>query len=251
MNKVWERLEAHYDAATKKYGENAVLGVFLYGSQNYNCHTDASDVDTKCILIPNLNILACHPYEVKHLSVDEEICECMSIQHMVANWKKQNINFVEIMFTPYCLINPLYQETWNSFMNIFAERVARYDVYKAILSMANQALHTYKQNPNDFKKQMNMMRIRASLHRIVCPNVSYWNCIHFSDECGDTLREIRKSGTDLVELFEALDDLGDFIDKAHYYKPDLAEQAFLDSQLEEFIVNLIRDRLVHEGFRLI
>jgi hypothetical protein len=90
MNRVWE----HYHRAIAHYGIENVLGVFLYGSQNYNCDIEGSDVDTKCILVPDLYHLALHPLKTTHLNiyVDDtgvpEVCECMTIQHMVANWKK-------------------------------------------------------------------------------------------------------------------------------------------------------------------
>ena len=147
MADIYERLRAHYEVACRHFGEEAVLGVFLYGSQNYNTDTEASDVDTKCILVPDLRTLACHPYSVKHLNVDGEVCECMSIQHMVENWKKQNINFVEIMFTPHCIISNRYNKIWRDFIDAHKEEVARYDIKRAILSMANQSwylrlLHT-------------------------------------------------------------------------------------------------------------
>ena len=39
------------------FNENQILGVFLYGSQNYGLATKNSDVDTKVILIPTLEDL--------------------------------------------------------------------------------------------------------------------------------------------------------------------------------------------------
>lgn len=152
MTNVQERLAAHYAKACEHYGEENILGVFLYGSWNYGTNLPDSDVDTKCILIPDLYHLAIKPYEVKHLHVDDEVCECMTIQHMVDNWKKQNINFLEIMYTGYYIVNTKFIPEWFDFIAEWREALAHYDVKKAILSMGNQALHTYKQDPTDFKK---------------------------------------------------------------------------------------------------
>ena len=52
-----ERVRKHYNMVIEKYGEDNVLGVFLYGSQNYHTDTKDSDVDTKAILIPTLEDL--------------------------------------------------------------------------------------------------------------------------------------------------------------------------------------------------
>lgn len=246
---IFNRLYKHYDTALAKYGNDAVLGVFLYGSQNYNTDLENSDVDTKCILIPNIRALACHPYEVKHLVVDDEICECMPIQHMVANWKKQNINFVEIMFTPYFILNPLYEGLWHDFVGSkLRDEVARYDIKKAILSMANQALHTYRQDPSDFKKQMNMTRIQASLLRITDSSMNYWNCIHFEDEVAKELREIRANGCPEEVLRDRLKNLQYYIDHVGDYVIDKVRQSAIDMALDDLIIAFIKRREYYETF---
>jgi hypothetical protein len=241
---IWDRLEAHYKRACSHYGEENILGVFLYGSQNYNTHTENSDVDTKCILIPDLYHLACKPYDTNHLSVDSEICECMTIQHMVANWKKQNINFVEIMFTPYCIINAKFEQAWDNFLNFYREKIARYDVKKAILSMGHQALHTYKQDPSDFKKQMNMLRIRASLLRLIDGGFDYWRIIHMDDETAAEWRLVREFGATNEQIGDAKADLLYFIEMADNYSTPELEKDKLDILLDNFIMELIAHRLL-------
>jgi len=119
--RIMKRVAAHYNRAIQHYGVENVLGVFLYGSQNYECDLETSDVDTKCILLPDLYHLAIKPYETKHLHIprdvegEYEVCECMTIQHMCANWKKQNPNFLEILFTEFFIVNPAYARQWDNF----------------------------------------------------------------------------------------------------------------------------------------
>ena len=52
-----EKLELHKKEVLKYYPEDQLLGVFLYGSQNYGINTETSDVDTKAILIPTFKEL--------------------------------------------------------------------------------------------------------------------------------------------------------------------------------------------------
>lgn len=243
---VMARVKKHYDSAVRRYGEEAVLGVFLYGSWNYNTNTSDSDVDTKCILIPNIYHLAIKPYEVKHLHVwpdseekDFEVCECMSIMHMAANWKKQNINFLEIMFTPYCIINPLYKDFWEKrFSMEDREKVARYDLRQAIHSMAHQALHTIQQNPEDPKKHMNAMRISYTLARILDTDMPYWECLQ-QQEVVKSLRFKAPDPVvtqDLIQVFNYyLDHLDDYIGKGSW-KPGV------DHILERLILEAIQVR---------
>ena len=42
----------HYKHVCSHYNEDHILGVFLYGSQNYALDNGDSDVDTKAIYIP-------------------------------------------------------------------------------------------------------------------------------------------------------------------------------------------------------
>ena len=240
MTDVKLRLEKHYNRAIEHYGEHAVLGVFLYGSWNYNTNTPDSDVDTKCILIPNLYDLAIKPLEVKHLHIDDEVCECMSIMHMVANWKKQNINFVEIMFTDYCIVNPMYQELWYGYFNKDRrEMIARYDLRQAIHSMVHQAIHTIKQDPTDPKKIMNGLRIIRTLDALLNSQAGYKECIWMRED----VREHRYHAPDadfvdllLVALEGELETLDD-------YAPNEDIKEVVNCFLDSFILDLIKYRM--------
>lgn len=241
MTDVMARVNKHYTAAINHYGAEAVLGVFLYGSWNYNTNTPDSDVDTKCILIPDLYSLAIKPYEVKHLHIDDEVCECMTIMHMVANWKKQNINFVEIMFTDYCIINPLYEEVWNVFFSKGnRELVARYDLRQAIHSMVHQAIHTIKQDPTCPKKIMNGARIANTLDNLLdSPNMSYRDCIWMRDE----VRALRFRASQESEVKLLLFVLEDYLESIDDYKADPKKKEAIDNYLDDLIITLIQHRM--------
>lgn len=242
MTDVMARVNKHYTTAIDHYGKETVLGVFAYGSWNYNTNTPDSDVDTKCILIPNLYSLAIKPYEVKHLHIDDEVCECMTIMHMVNNWKKQNINFVEVMFTDYCIINPLYREIWEEVFPLAdREKVARYDLRQAIHSMVHQAIHTIKQDPTCPKKIMNGVRIANTLDNLLeNPNMSYRDCIWMRDE----VRELRftiPQESEVKLLLFALE--GYYLEKTGGYKTDPKKKEVIDSYLNDLIITLIQYRM--------
>lgn len=252
MTNVQERLDAHYKKACEHYAEENILGVFLYGSWNYGTNLPGSDVDTKCILIPDLYNLAIKPYEVKHLDVDGEVCECMTIQHMVENWKKQNINFLEILYTPHFIINPKFYLEWEDFVGEWREALAHYDVKKAILSMGNQALHTYKQDPTNFKKQMNTYRIHLSLFNLITGD-DYWDCIHFEGSQQIQLQIIRHQGCPSRSMNHALEWLHRWVDDAEgiaerfYKKFGSYSKTAIDEACNDFILSLIRKQLIWSG----
>ena len=225
--------------AVEHFGEDAVLGVFCYGSWNYNTALENSDVDTKCILIPNLYSLAIKPYEVKHLHIDDEVCECMSIMHMVANWKKQNINFVEVMFTDYCIINPLYQEVWYGYFSTeMRERVARYDITAAVKSMSHQALHTMHQDPTDFKKLMNTARIANTLANLVTNRDKSYKDIIWQNE---NIRGIRTLKTPIPSNF--IGDMEIYFESMIEHADDWGTTPWEKQALDEFLENFILDTI--------
>ena len=51
--KVQDEIQKHYDKLVE-LGYN-VVGVFLYGSQNYELDYEGSDIDSKAIVLPTLN----------------------------------------------------------------------------------------------------------------------------------------------------------------------------------------------------
>jgi hypothetical protein len=243
MMRVWE----HYHRAIAHYGEENVLGVFLYGSQNYNCDIESSDVDTKCILVPDLYHLALHPYKTTHLHIyadgadQPEVCECMTIQHMVANWKKQNPNFLEIMFTQFCAINPMYFDEWAKFLikEGYREEIARYDVRAGVLSIAHQAIHTINQDPMNGKKIGNGARL-CDLLVDYSAGINYNTCLKC--DCAEMIKEFKAGTREVLPEHAGLliERLEKFIDCSDQYPGPRRE---LDVPLDNFMMNLFRIRL--------
>lgn len=246
--RIMERVFTHYGKAIEHYGSDNVLGVFLYGSQNYNCDLETSDVDTKCILISDLYHLAINPYKTNHLHLyvddreEPEVCECMTIQHMVANWKKQNPNFLEIMFTPFFIINPIYREEWDNFLvkEGYREYIARYDVRGGVLSIAHQAINTIHKNPMNGKNIGNAVRLVRLLENYTV-GVDYAHCISWQVD-SVMIREFKAGKREVLPEHAnlLLARLEEFIDNAATYPGPCRE---LDTPLNNFIVRLHEIRL--------
>ena len=177
---IWKKLENHKQKVIDEYGEENVLGVFLYGSQNYNLDTPDSDVDTKAIIIPTFHDL-CHATPVSkeiHFKNGEH-CEFKDIREIVKMFKKQNINFLEILYTQYYWVNPKYEVLWYEFFICHRESIAHYDPQKALSSICGQALHTIKQNPTNGKKIANSLRLIDFLEKYLT-GFNYKDCIVLS-----------------------------------------------------------------------
>lgn len=120
-----------------------VVGVFLQGSQNYSLDTELSDIDTKAIVLPKFEdfLLLSQPVSMTlEIGEKKEHIDVKDIRIMFETFAKANVNFLEILFTKYKLINKKYAAL---FAPLFARRedIAFYDkksLYNSIAGMALQ-----------------------------------------------------------------------------------------------------------------
>lgn len=141
---VQQKLLEHYNAAVELYGADMILGVWLQGSQNYKLDYDGSDVDTKCIIIPSLDDIALNrkPVSTTHIMADESHLDAKDLRLYFDCFRKQNVNFVEILFTDYAIVNQDYLEEWNT-LRFNREAIARMCEYKAVKSMKGISMEKY------------------------------------------------------------------------------------------------------------
>jgi hypothetical protein len=143
MDKIQNRIQEHYDIVAGRGHE--VVGVFLQGSQNYNLHYDGSDIDSKAILLPKFNdfVLNKSPISTTSVLENNEHIDLKDIRLMFDCFRKQNINFVEILFTQYKVLNPKYADLFQSVVDT-RELIARYNNYASVNCMAGMSLEKYK-----------------------------------------------------------------------------------------------------------
>lgn len=106
----------HADEVIRKYGESRFMFCGLYGSQNYDLDTENSDVDTKAIVLPTIHELmhykkVSHTFDVREN--EEGQCDVKHIQLMFENFMKQNINFLELLYTPYYVVADSFRDLWG------------------------------------------------------------------------------------------------------------------------------------------
>ena len=140
--KVQEEIQKHYDKLVE-LGYN-VVGVFLYGSQNYELDYEGSDVDSKAIVLPTLNdiVLNKQPISTTVDMGDNCLCDVKDIRKMFECFKKQNINFIELLFTQYYVLNDEYKDLYQPMLDN-NELIARYNNYASLNCMSGMALEKY------------------------------------------------------------------------------------------------------------
>lgn len=110
-----------------------VLGVFLQGSQNYHLDYEGSDIDTKVIIIPSFEDFCLNkkPVSTTLILPSNEHIDLKDIRLMHECFRKQNINFLEILFTEYKYLNPKYADIYQEMFDN-AEKIAHYNNYAAV-----------------------------------------------------------------------------------------------------------------------
>ena len=239
MNNIYERLGLHYDTVCEEYGEENVMGVFLYGSQNYGINIPTSDVDTKAILIPNINkICAQEKWESKELLVDEEHCEVKDIREMRNMWFKQNMNFLEILFTKYYIVNDKYKEDWKNIKQ-YAEEISKIDLKKMYKSVMGQITGTLRSGIST-KKIANALRLLRAID-IVGQGGKYEEAVFQYEICRSEYKEIRSSSEIKEEHIDSLENTMKLVKGQ--------ENKFLSYGVDTYTISLINSLIEYVLFR--
>ena len=143
-NEIIMRIQEHYNEALEHFEESHVVGIWLQGSQNYGLDLPTSDIDTKLIVTPTFKdiALAAKPVSTTHVRENNEHIDFKDIRSYINCFRKQNLNFLEILFTPYFIINPLYEKEWSKLVE-HREEIARMNPLRAVKSMKGIALEKY------------------------------------------------------------------------------------------------------------
>lgn len=136
MNKTMIGVKEHWNESKEYFNEENMVGIFLHGSQNYGLATESSDIDTKLLLTPRVKSIALNkkPISTTHIRENNEHIEFKDVRLIFDTFRKQNLNFLEILFTEYKIVNPLYEKEWGKLVQA-REAIARYNTYAAVKAM--------------------------------------------------------------------------------------------------------------------
>ena len=141
---IMDGVREHYNEALEYFPEDRIVGIFYQGSGNYGLDYEKSDVDTKLIVTPTLDdIIFTHkPVSTTHIRNNDEHTDWKDIRLMLQTFRKCNLNFTEILFTKYKIVNPLYMKQWDRVVDN-NELIARYNEVAAVRTMKGIAMEKY------------------------------------------------------------------------------------------------------------
>lgn len=200
------RLMEHYDESLENFTKDQIVGLFLQGSQNYELDLPGSDIDTKLIVVPSFKdiALASKPVSTTHIRANEEHIDFKDIRLYMETFRKQNLNFLEILFTPFAMINPIYFDQWDRLMEA-RESIARMNPWRAVKSMKGIALEKYHamehaypskvdvlaKHGYDPKQLHHLVRVDNYLTRYIAGE-SYEDCLIPKDNMKEFLLELKR-----------------------------------------------------------
>lgn len=188
---IIEHVREHYNEALEHFPEDRIVGIFYQGSGNYGLDYEGSDVDTKLIVTPTFEDIAMNKKAVSttHIRENEEHIDFKDIRLYIQTFRKQNLNFLEILFTPYCIVNPMYQSEWDRLVKA-REAIAHYSPVQAIKSMKGIAKEKYFAMEHHYPARMawiekfgydpkqlhHLIRVEEYIKRYIAGE-SYENCL--------------------------------------------------------------------------
>lgn len=134
---IMERMREHLQEAETLVPSKHIVGIFYQGSGNYGLDYEGSDVDTKCIVTPTFKdiALARKPMSTTHVRANDEHTDMKDIRLYVQTFRKQNLNFLEILYTPYQIFpNEQFFVQWKRLMDA-REEITHYDPVRSVKSM--------------------------------------------------------------------------------------------------------------------
>ena len=212
---IMKRVQEHYEEALNYFPEDQIVGVFLQGSQNYGLDYEGSDVDTKLIVVPTFKDICLNkkPISHTHVRANDEHTDWKDVRLYMETFRKQNLNFLEILFTDYNLVNSSYKDQWNRLVAA-REEIARMNTYRAVKSMKGIALEKYHAMEHryptkadivdkygyDGKQVSHLLRVDDYLDRYI-DGESYKNCLRPSEDLVSRIMDYKRLS--IIPLEEA------------------------------------------------
>lgn len=180
--KYFKTLNEHLKYAKEQLNlaDEQIVGIFLYGSQNYGTDGQNSDVDSHMIVLPTFEDFCLDSKNLISKEIlfgeQEEHINVKDIRLYRENLLKQNINFVETLFTEYFILNPMYEDLFKKFFFQEREAIAKLDMRRAVMSIGHQAIYTLRQKSDEDKKLYNGHRLLFFLQNYIT-DTPYEECL--------------------------------------------------------------------------
>lgn len=205
---IMNKMQEHYEDAKSVINDNRIIALCLQGSQNYGLDVENSDVDTKLFLTPTFNDLVFNkkPISTTWIRDNDEHIDLKDFRLGFQIFRKQNVNFIEVLFSDYTIVNPIYKPYWDELVKC-REGIARYNRAQAVKTMKGLALEKYhalkRESPSkaeiikefgyDAKQLHHLVRIEDFILNYT-KGKFYDECLRPAEDTAEFLKEIKQQG---------------------------------------------------------
>ena len=161
---VWisQKMKEHLQEAKETLKDRPIVVLACQGSQNYGLDYEDSDFDTKCITVPTFKEIALNKKALSttHVRENNEHIDLKDIRLYIQTFRKQNLNFLEILFTPYyiCPMNNFtnFYNEWGKLIDN-REKIAHMNPLRGFASMKGVAAEKYHALEHHYPSRMHMI----------------------------------------------------------------------------------------------
>ena len=138
-----------------------VWAVNLYGSQNYKMDTLQSDYDFKVLVFPSFEevVSVAKPVSKVYTYGDGQV-DVKDVRLMFGEYKKQNCQFLETLFTDFYWAAPEYREEWEQ-VRALAPLIARTDVGRHLNAMCGMAMEKVHALCHPYEGKVELLKERG------------------------------------------------------------------------------------------
>ena len=176
MDRVYQNLA--YAKCNFIEDKNTIIGAFYIGSANYGLDNKDSDADIRILVVPAISQIAlmAKPISTTFETPWGDHVEIKDIRKAINEIAKQNINAVEILLTPYKIIEDNYKMFWY-LIEKDAELFCRINPYNFVNSIYG-VLHQWISKPITDKSKQRIVLYYEALVKYI-NNYPVKDCITF------------------------------------------------------------------------
>ena len=161
---IWisQKMKEHLQEAKETLKDRPIVVLACQGSQNYGLDYEDSDFDTKCITVPTFKEIALNKKALSttHIRENNEHIDLKDIRLYIQTFRKQNLNFLEILFTSYyiCPMNNFtnFYNEWGKLIDN-REKIAHMNPLRGFASMKGIAAEKYHALEHHYPSRMHMI----------------------------------------------------------------------------------------------
>ncbi len=203
MPKMWNIL----DEVSEKTGfdEQQILMLGLYGSENYEMDSETSDIDCECFIFPSHDDIV-YAYSLYSTCIKTQYgtCHIKDIRLAFNELRKSSPNILEILATPYMIVNREYYFLINQLCR-FTNYFASLDYFR-LMHGYEGLFNRYLKDIENPKYFANALRIYDYMTGILCGDDYNTFTNNYSHEYFNKIKYSKEISQEDLEKFKFLID---------------------------------------------